>query len=117
MAMNSTAYLDFTDKDKPSVLGNPTEGALLLWLYGKGTNYLPIRKKSEVLQQLTFSTERKYMATLVQSPTHARGALARRWRGKRAACQRIQRMRLGCALGRGGFGQVFAVAGERKHGQ
>ncbi|WP_314895316.1 calcium-translocating P-type ATPase, PMCA-type, partial [uncultured Capnocytophaga sp.] len=69
MAVNSTAYLDFTDKDKPSVLGNPTEGALLLWLYGKGTNYLPIREESEVLQQLTFSTERKYMATLVQSPT------------------------------------------------
>ena len=69
MAVNSTAYLDFTDKDKPSVLGNPTEGALLLWLYGKGTNYLPIREESEVLQQLTFSTERKYMATLVQSPS------------------------------------------------
>ena len=69
MAVNSTAYLDFTDKDKPSVLGNPTEGALLLWLYGKGINYLPIREESEVLQQLTFSTERKYMATLVQSPT------------------------------------------------
>ena len=69
MAVNSTAYLDFTDKDKPNVLGNPTEGALLLWLYGKGTNYLPIREESEVLQQLTFSTERKYMATLVQSPT------------------------------------------------
>jgi len=67
MAVNSTAYLDFTDKDKPNVLGNPTEGALLLWLYGKGVNYLPIREENEVLQQLTFSTERKYMATLVQS--------------------------------------------------
>ena len=68
MAVNSTAYLDFTDKEKPNVLGNPTEGALLLWLYGKGTNYLPIREGSEVLNQLTFSTERKYMATLMQSP-------------------------------------------------
>ena len=68
MAVNSTAYLNFTDKEKPNVLGNPTEGALLLWLYGKGTNYLPIREGSEVLNQLTFSTERKYMATLVQSP-------------------------------------------------
>ena len=50
-------------------MGNPTEGALLLWLYGKGINYLPIREESEVLQQLTFSTERKYMATLIYSPT------------------------------------------------
>ncbi|GJH39929.1 calcium-translocating P-type ATPase, PMCA-type [Capnocytophaga sp. HP1101] len=69
MAVNSTAYLDFTQGEKPSVLGNPTEGALLLWLFDKGTNYLPIREESEVLNQLTFSTERKYMATLVQSPT------------------------------------------------
>ena len=68
MAVNSTAYLDFTQGEKPSVLGNPTEGALLLWLNGQGTNYLPIREQCEVLQQLTFSTERKYMATLVYSP-------------------------------------------------
>ena len=68
MAVNSTAYLDFTQGEKPSVLGNPTEGALLLWLNGQGTNYLPIREQCEVLQQLTFSTERKYMATFVYSP-------------------------------------------------
>ena len=67
MAVNSTAYLDFSAQDKPTVLGNPTEGALLLWLYGKGINYLPIREECEVIQQLTFSTDRKYMATLVRS--------------------------------------------------
>ena len=67
MAVNSTAYLDFSAQEKPTVLGNPTEGALLLWLYGKGINYLPIREECEVIQQLTFSTERKYMATLVCS--------------------------------------------------
>ena len=67
MAVNSTAYLDFSAQDKPTVLGNPTEGALLLWLYSKGINYLPIREECEVIQQLTFSTERKYMATLVRS--------------------------------------------------
>ena len=67
MAVNSTAYLDFSAEEKPTVLGNPTEGALLLWLYSKGINYLPIREECEVIQQLTFSTERKYMATLVRS--------------------------------------------------
>ena len=67
MAVNSTAYLDFSAQEKPTVLGNPTEGALLLWLYSKGINYLPIREECEVIQQLTFSTERKYMATLVRS--------------------------------------------------
>lgn len=68
MAVNSTAYLDFSDKEKPQVLGNPTEGALLLWLDGQGTNYLPIRENTPIVNQLTFSTERKYMATLVKSP-------------------------------------------------
>ena len=67
MAVNSTAYLDFSAQEKSTVLGNPTEGALLLWLYSKGINYLPIREECEVIQQLTFSTERKYMATLVRS--------------------------------------------------
>lgn len=68
MSVNSTAYLDFSDLEKPQVLGNPTEGALLLWLNSQGINYLPIREKTPVISQLTFSTERKYMATLVKSP-------------------------------------------------
>ena len=32
IAVNSTASLDFTDTHHPTALGNPTEGALLLWL-------------------------------------------------------------------------------------
>ncbi|MDO4228583.1 MAG: calcium-translocating P-type ATPase, PMCA-type [Capnocytophaga sp.] len=67
MAVNSTAYIDFSEKDKPKVLGNPTEGALLLWLDEQGKNYLPYREKSQIISQLTFSTERKYMATFVKS--------------------------------------------------
>jgi len=68
IAVNSTAYLDFSDKDKIKALGNPTEGALLLWLHKNNINYLPIREDAEIIEQLTFSTERKYMATIVQSP-------------------------------------------------
>jgi Ca2+-transporting ATPase len=67
IAVNSTAYLDFSDKSKIKVLGNPTEGALLLWLHDRGINYLPLREDAEVVEQLTFSTERKYMATVVKS--------------------------------------------------
>jgi Ca2+-transporting ATPase len=33
IAVNSTAYLNFSDTSKTKVLGNPTEGALLLWLH------------------------------------------------------------------------------------
>ncbi|NDW10508.1 calcium-translocating P-type ATPase, PMCA-type [Dysgonomonas sp. 520] len=68
ISVNSTAYLDFTDPSKIKTLGNPTEAALLLWLNDKGINYLDIREKANVVDQLTFSTERKYMATLVESP-------------------------------------------------
>jgi Ca2+-transporting ATPase len=68
IAVNSTAYLDFSDKNKVKALGNPTEGALLLWLHENNINYLPLRKNAEIVEQLTFSTERKYMATIVDSP-------------------------------------------------
>jgi len=68
VSANSTAYLDYSDANKIKALGNPTEGALLLWLHDNGVNYLPIREESEIVEQLTFSTERKYMATIVWSP-------------------------------------------------
>lgn len=66
IAVNSTAQLDLSDA-KPQVLGNPTEGALLLWLRKRGVNYLDIREKAARLEELPFSTERKYMATVVRS--------------------------------------------------
>ena len=68
IAVNSTAYLDFSDINKVRALGNPTEGALLLWLHENNINYLPLRENAEIVEQLTFSTERKYMATIVHSP-------------------------------------------------
>lgn len=67
ISVNSTAYLDFSE-EKVKTLGNPTEAALLLWLNSQHQNYLDLRESAPVLDQLTFSTERKYMATLVQSP-------------------------------------------------
>lgn len=66
IAVNSTAYLDYSD-EKVKTLGNPTEAALLLWLDSQHQNYLTLREESPVLEQLTFSTERKYMATVVKS--------------------------------------------------
>ncbi|MCD8267349.1 MAG: calcium-translocating P-type ATPase, PMCA-type [Parabacteroides sp.] len=67
ISVNSTAYLDFSE-DKVKTLGNPTEAALLLWLNSQNQNYLALREDAPVLAQLTFSTERKYMATVVLSP-------------------------------------------------
>ena len=69
ISANSTAFLEETGEgEKPKGVGNPTEVALLLWLNGQNRNYLELRERAQVLDQLTFSTERKFMATLVQSP-------------------------------------------------
>ena len=68
ISVNSTAFLDFSDSGNIKVLGNPTEAALLLWLNRKGINYLKIREEALIEDQLTFSTERKYMATIAESP-------------------------------------------------
>lgn len=68
IAANSTAHLDEGANGVMKVLGNPTEGALLLWLADQGVDYAALRNQAHVVEQLTFSTERKYMATVVDSP-------------------------------------------------
>ena len=64
IALNSTAQLDLSG-EKTEVLGNPTEGALLLWLNSRGEDYEAIRGAATRVDELPFSTERKYMATVV----------------------------------------------------
>ena len=65
IAANSTAHIKEEDgNDK--VMGNPTEGALLLWLKSRGEDPMALRASFEVYDQLTFSTERKYMVTVVR---------------------------------------------------
>ncbi len=67
IAVNSTANLD-KENGAVKTIGNPTEAALLLWLDKQGADYQQLRDDVKVLSQLTFSTERKYMATVVDSP-------------------------------------------------
>ncbi len=67
IAVNSTAQLDLSG-ETPEVLGNPTEGALLLWLNGRGVDYMELKDNTQRIDEIPFSTERKYMATLVKSP-------------------------------------------------
>lgn len=71
IAVNSTAQLDTSD-GKTAVIGNPTEGALLLWLRQRGADYLKYRREAKVVAELPFTTERKYMATEVMSSTGKR---------------------------------------------
>ena len=67
IAVNSTALLDLSNPDKPSVLGNPTEGALILWLRNNGVDYRTLREGVERVDEIPFTTERKYMASKVKS--------------------------------------------------
>lgn len=88
IAVNTTANLDrHTEPVRP--LGNPTEGALLLWLNGGGlgsktntsgadsaavvgVDYVPLRDSARVLAQVPFSTRHKYMATIVETRENRR---------------------------------------------
>ena len=65
LAINSTARLDLKG-EKVEVLGNPTEGALLLWLKQRNVDYNALRTSVSLIEELPFTTERKYMATVVK---------------------------------------------------
>lgn len=67
ISVNTTANLDYADPNKIKAIGNPTEGALLLWLNNNGVNYLDIRESVTVIDRLQFTTELKYMATIIKS--------------------------------------------------
>ncbi|MGK7919052.1 MAG: HAD-IC family P-type ATPase, partial [Trichodesmium sp.] len=77
---NSTANLEHKKGQESIPLGDHTEGALLLWLEENKIDYIDKREDFQILNQLTFSADRKYMATLGISPTtgdqilHIKGA-------------------------------------------
>lgn len=76
ISVNSTAFLEYDEEAKRmNALGNPTEGALLLWLNENGVDYLSLRENAKVVQQLPFHTQRKFMATVVDSPLLGRRVL------------------------------------------
>ena len=63
IAANTTAFLDA----EGHIIGNPTEGALLDWLRREGEQYTSLREGAKIVDRLTFTTERKYMATIIES--------------------------------------------------
>ena len=72
IATNTTADLDLSDTKNAKVIGNPTEGALLLWLNGKGIDYLDVRENAAIINRVPFSTENKYMVSVVKSATQGK---------------------------------------------
>ena len=71
IALNSTAFLDADNH----IIGNPTEGALLGWLREGGYDYARLREEAKIIDRLTFTTERKYMATVIRSGVNGRQIL------------------------------------------
>ncbi len=67
IAVNSTATLGVDDAGATTVIGNPTEGALLLWLRGRGVDFNTLKTEAEIVAELPFSPERKFMASVVKS--------------------------------------------------
>ncbi len=67
IAVNTTANLDFSDPAHTKAVGNPTECALLLWLHAQGVSYMSIREQVSIDERLPFTTENKYMASIVHS--------------------------------------------------
>ncbi|MBP3726624.1 MAG: calcium-translocating P-type ATPase, PMCA-type [Bacteroidaceae bacterium] len=71
IAANSTADLDFAQPQHIHAIGNPTEGALLLWLHDKGIDYRQLREV-QIQERLPFSTDNKYMATVIEKEERSR---------------------------------------------
>ena len=67
IAINSTAFLDFSNKKEAKAVGNPTEAALLMWLYQQNVDYISYRDHARIVKQVPFSTKYKYMATLLST--------------------------------------------------
>lgn len=69
IAVNSTAGLSEDDEGNIKSVGNPTEGALLIWLKEElGIDYLPIRDENIVLDRKSFSSLTKSMETIIENP-------------------------------------------------
>lgn len=66
IAVNTTASLQVRDGGHPVVLGNPTEGALLLWLHDQDIDYQALKDEVVYEEELPFSTERKLMAVVIR---------------------------------------------------
>ena len=67
IATNSTAFLDFTNKQEVKTVGNPTEAALLMWLFKQNIDFISYRDHTKIVRQVPFSTKYKYMTTFVDT--------------------------------------------------
>ncbi|MFN8528968.1 MAG: calcium-translocating P-type ATPase, PMCA-type [Anaerolineae bacterium] len=67
VSANTTANLTRVPNEPIRPIGDSTEGALLMWLDDNDIDYIVHRTNFKTKVQLTFSSDRKYMATLGES--------------------------------------------------
>ena len=65
VAVNSTAFLENDGKLKG--IGNPVECAMLQWMKKEGEDYVSLRGNAEIIDRIPFTSERKFMATIVET--------------------------------------------------
>jgi Ca2+-transporting ATPase len=63
LAGNTTANLSRLPGEPIKMLGDSTEGALLLWLEDRGVDYVDVRRGFKLLSQYPFNAELKFMGT------------------------------------------------------
>mmetsp|Transcript_30436 Transcript_30436/g.40201 ORF Transcript_30436/g.40201 Transcript_30436/m.40201 type:complete len:1034 (-) Transcript_30436:191-3292(-) len=71
ISVNSTAslHMDGSAKySKPEVIGNKTEGAMLLLLHSHGIDYWKVRNESSIKKVNPFTSDRKRMSVIVEKP-------------------------------------------------
>ena len=95
ISLNSTAFLD-----GDNFIGNPTEGATLLYLKGLGYDYMALRNRYEVLERIPFSSNLKYMSSTIRTEDGERLlmkgspetilSLCEGYEGKESELERIQ---------------------------
>jgi calcium-translocating P-type ATPase len=68
MAVNSKAHIGVDGKSgRPEVIGNKTEGSMLLFLRTLGVDYRTIREAATVRRTFPFSSLKKRMSTIVEN--------------------------------------------------
>lgn len=66
ICINSTADIEINSNKEIRFIGNPTESALLTFVYHKGIDYKQLRQENEIMYVQPFSSDQKKMTTIIK---------------------------------------------------
>mmetsp|Transcript_17024 Transcript_17024/g.41157 ORF Transcript_17024/g.41157 Transcript_17024/m.41157 type:complete len:1059 (+) Transcript_17024:191-3367(+) len=67
IAINSKAELGKVENGRPEIIGNKTEGAMIVFLQELGGDYKALREEASIARTFPFSSAKKRMSTLVRT--------------------------------------------------